>query len=420
MPALLKDLKISEVSSVDRGAGEGVKIMLMKSDAEIDAYLKREFSDDERKELASSGKALPDGSFPIANKSDLENAIHAFGRAKDKAKTKAHIIARAKALGCSDLIPEGWDVGKSLGAHISAAGAALVKSAWSIFKDTAVVDKAAALTESLGQFEEHLQGAIPAELSKAVEAELALKSAKDCSMTEAEKKAAEEKAEAEKKKEEAEKAKEHEDNKKALAKALHELAVLKLSPVHQDYMDAHNWDEKDKQNFLEKSPEERDDHMKKNPIAKRLPDAVQKRLDEAEADRKILKALQEKDEIATFAKRATDIGLAATAGEILRKAYRGDADGIKKLEELIKGITAQVDTSKLFGEFGSSHGVDVTGKAWDRLQKLAGEYRDSQIKIGKKCSIDQAFVKVYTDPANKSLKEEHDRDEVNKRARVAP
>lgn len=32
MPSILRNLKILEVSSVDRGAGEGVKVVLMKRD----------------------------------------------------------------------------------------------------------------------------------------------------------------------------------------------------------------------------------------------------------------------------------------------------------------------------------------------------------------------------------------------------
>ena len=32
MPRLLKDLKINDVSSVDRGAGEGVRVVLLKRD----------------------------------------------------------------------------------------------------------------------------------------------------------------------------------------------------------------------------------------------------------------------------------------------------------------------------------------------------------------------------------------------------
>jgi hypothetical protein len=51
---------------------------------------------------------LPDGSYPIRDKEELKKAIHAYGRAKDKAKCKAHIIKRAKALNAEDLIPEEW------------------------------------------------------------------------------------------------------------------------------------------------------------------------------------------------------------------------------------------------------------------------------------------------------------------------
>jgi cell division protein FtsB len=69
---------------------------------------KRDFSDDERKKLAESGAAMSDGSFPITDTQDLKNAIHAFGRAKDKAKAKAHIIARAKALDQTGLLPANW------------------------------------------------------------------------------------------------------------------------------------------------------------------------------------------------------------------------------------------------------------------------------------------------------------------------
>ncbi len=69
---------------------------------------RKDFSTDKRKQLAKSGAALPDGSFPIVTVQDLQNAISAFGRASDKAAAKAHIIKRAKALGRSDLIPDDW------------------------------------------------------------------------------------------------------------------------------------------------------------------------------------------------------------------------------------------------------------------------------------------------------------------------
>jgi len=70
--------------------------------------LKRAFSDESRQELAESGMAMSDGSYPIKTESDLRNAIQAFGRAKDKEAAKKHIMKRAQALGMEKLIPANW------------------------------------------------------------------------------------------------------------------------------------------------------------------------------------------------------------------------------------------------------------------------------------------------------------------------
>jgi hypothetical protein len=75
--------------------------------AEVD-FEKREFSAKERKHLASTGAAMADGSFPIANEKDLKNAIQAHGRASDPDKAKAHIVARAKSLKLTHLLPADW------------------------------------------------------------------------------------------------------------------------------------------------------------------------------------------------------------------------------------------------------------------------------------------------------------------------
>lgn len=69
---------------------------------------KRDVSDKERSDLADEGKAMPDGSFPIASEDDLKNAIQAHGRAKNPATAKRHIVRRAKAMGSTHLLPEGW------------------------------------------------------------------------------------------------------------------------------------------------------------------------------------------------------------------------------------------------------------------------------------------------------------------------
>lgn len=71
----------------------------------------RDVSQDERDRRADDGTAMDDGSYPIANCSDLKNAIQAIGRAKDPAATKAHIRKRASALDCPDVdLPEEWAV----------------------------------------------------------------------------------------------------------------------------------------------------------------------------------------------------------------------------------------------------------------------------------------------------------------------
>lgn len=70
--------------------------------------LKRAFSDEEREKMAKEGTALSDGSYPIANRDDLQNAIQAFGRAKNKSAAKQHIMKRARALNAESLIPANW------------------------------------------------------------------------------------------------------------------------------------------------------------------------------------------------------------------------------------------------------------------------------------------------------------------------
>jgi hypothetical protein len=72
---------------------------------------KKDYSADARNRMAEAGQAMPDGSFPIANRADLQNAIQSVGRAKDYAKAKAHIINRARSLNAIDMLPEDWKPG---------------------------------------------------------------------------------------------------------------------------------------------------------------------------------------------------------------------------------------------------------------------------------------------------------------------
>ena len=70
--------------------------------------MKRDYSTRARERMAESNQAMPDGSFPIANASDLRNAVQSVGRAKDYNAAKQHIIRRARALGLVDQLPEDW------------------------------------------------------------------------------------------------------------------------------------------------------------------------------------------------------------------------------------------------------------------------------------------------------------------------
>jgi hypothetical protein len=76
---------------------------------------KADFSAAERRRMAQSGAAMPDGSFPIRNRADLRNAIQSVGRADSYDAAKKHIISRARALNAISMLPSEWNVSKSWG-----------------------------------------------------------------------------------------------------------------------------------------------------------------------------------------------------------------------------------------------------------------------------------------------------------------
>jgi hypothetical protein len=78
------------------------EIVLADSFQEATFY-NREFSADERKALAKKGHALKDGSYPIENCKDAENAREAYGRAPEgkRSAVAAHIKKRESELKCS-------------------------------------------------------------------------------------------------------------------------------------------------------------------------------------------------------------------------------------------------------------------------------------------------------------------------------
>lgn len=75
---------------------------------EEDIMEKADFTEKERKSLAKKKEALPDGSFPIRNTSDLKNAIRLAGNAKNPERARRWIKKRAKSLGDESMIPDTW------------------------------------------------------------------------------------------------------------------------------------------------------------------------------------------------------------------------------------------------------------------------------------------------------------------------
>jgi len=76
--------------------------------------IKRDYNSQERQRMAEMGQAMPDGSFPIKTRVDLSNAIQSVGRASNYEAARRHIIRRARTLGLVDMLPQDWNVKKSL------------------------------------------------------------------------------------------------------------------------------------------------------------------------------------------------------------------------------------------------------------------------------------------------------------------
>jgi hypothetical protein len=69
---------------------------------------KREFSAAQREKDAEEGVAMPDGSYPIRSAKDVANAVRDCCRSGEGADVKAHIVARAKAIGADGALPDAW------------------------------------------------------------------------------------------------------------------------------------------------------------------------------------------------------------------------------------------------------------------------------------------------------------------------
>lgn len=215
----------------------------------------------------------------------------------------------------------------------------------------------------------------------------------------------------------------------AINKLKGENVILKMSPTHKAYFDA--CDDPAKKAFSETPEGDRDAYMKKNPIKKieKSEDPavaeLQKRNDDLAAANatmaKRLGALEEIETKASFEKRAVAMGLKADQGDLIRKAYSGDTEAQGKLDKLITETNKALGEARKLGGLFKIVGDDRDGgegaTAYDKMKALATEYRKTA--DGAKLSEQQAFSKVYDDPANRTLREEVMAEDVAKRASAA-
>jgi phage head maturation protease len=82
---------------------------LMPRQGHRDAQERAQWGAAARKEAVQKGWAMADGSFPIKDASDVEDAVHLWqsGHGNSSA-AKAHIIKRAKAIGATAKLPDDW------------------------------------------------------------------------------------------------------------------------------------------------------------------------------------------------------------------------------------------------------------------------------------------------------------------------
>lgn len=106
MTAAIKAAELSSRIAEAKNADSAYMLQTLEdADTEL-AVISRKM----REKLAGEKKALPDGSFPIRNVSDLRNAVQAYGRSKPgkRGLVRRHIVKRARQLDKTDLIPENW------------------------------------------------------------------------------------------------------------------------------------------------------------------------------------------------------------------------------------------------------------------------------------------------------------------------
>jgi len=239
-------------------------------------------------------------------------------------------------------------------------------------------------------------------------------------------------------------------------------AVAKMSDKHKDYADGKGMDDGEKEAWAKKTSEERDAHMKKNPMSKAEVEKIEKAKkkgkggasdranppgpgpeegdeedvggeqdehgkggmkDGSDIDKRKIDELQKRlderdlaDEVALCKRLCVENGLAEGDAEMLQKLRKVDPKGAESLLKRTKAMMKQAEGAGLFNEVSKGGGVGGA-TAYEQMRALAKDMVDKQVvKSGeKRMSIQQAFDKVYNDPANAELRKQHKDEEARRR-----
>lgn len=216
------------------------------------------------------------------------------------------------------------------------------------------------------------------------------------------------------------------DISKALSETQRELKIAKMSPAHKAHYDTLK-SEDAKKAFEDMKDEDKDEECAKVAKAAQADPAIAelaKSLSATQAENADLKKRLDTVDLekaqADFKKRAADLGATADGdGELMRKAYNGDKTAqdawTARLTEITAALRKQADAGGLFTTFGSTQPGAANGNAYSSLMAKAEELQKSDPKLTK----EQAFTKVYTDPANVDLKKRYESEEARGHAQVA-
>lgn len=376
---VMHELKLKRIAAVDRPCQEDALAAITKgaerprylakgNDApELDAAVKEYLGRNPDAAAKAAGVCLPDGSYPIASRSDLKLAVSVLPLAPDFAKARAHLIVKARQIDATSILPasmksldlqllagvtnddalagfekavdahledmrkvdfdgvqaeaEAREFANGLLCEIDEAVCSLRQCFYEIADDAETKDKDKALQESLAQFKAHISGIIPEGVENALVAAALLEAGFEISEGGAlTKREIDMGATIEMKKSLGLPATATDaDVQKALdartAAATFGENVAKMSPDHLAYMaKAENLaTDADRQAFAAKSAGERDEVIKAFPMKDKAKEAADKEKADAEAKKKA-------DDLAKGADETLTID-----GQTIRKSVVGEA-----------------------------------------------------------------------------------------------